>query len=1278
MRAAADHTANPQNRGASTSSTSPPPPREIKSVTEVSECSLLLLGSGTCTRHHQLPLLFPQSTSLSIGDAVVSRAAAAAASTPFSVHAHHYALFDLMPEVVFSQMLSDFVCPYLDAVDVCRLAQVCRASFHAQLHPKVWRSLTRTVFRLSEASCIALEKLCAPALSSAVQRRDRDMEASACCPTRRAMVAPTATFGRLSSEKKQKTPHRGSILGVLDEDREIDQDHAGDDEPFFSTGDCHVRHGAHTPPGSRSVQHAAQGRSEHMHGRSVRLPVGDMLYTLTESRSTVSQVVGAGGIAFTPPTPPRSDTMNISLETAPAMMSAGETFQHGRLVGDDGDDDDESELRACRDEAGGRSASTPATRPSTAPHRPIQQQLQATSGVGHQLGSSSPNSPLVVAFDGELAEGEDGFTRSSTAVAVAAGAASARQPEASQVRGSSRHHQHEAWNTSPMVPVNDDDDDDGYAVDAAAATLLSTPAAAARNAGCCRCATSAAAATSTPPSSHARVVCAATAAISLSPLRGSSIAHCASLHFPWKEYFVALYKRRIVNVIGLHKMQRVHAVHAVAAGDFVRAERFMTEAIGHSIQAGCCGVNELVRQLVADLCTRGHILRKMGREEESLGDYSLAWVLDPYCMEAYAVACEITAAVNNNNNNSNAPANSSQHHRSNTSGVGSNSSRRGATYFLSPEFDFEEQYDAVVSSGTVFERAAFIFESMYFRGPECAAYVIAYILCDAVKYWPSRLLKQAQAVATSDFQRLICHSWKCFDNGQPEKSGEYAELAVELLPKDYKHSVERLLELSKSSATGSGDGFQASDIAAAVLREPCSPTVLRGNSLSPPPLASFAYFTLAFVSQQCDVAVDAYRKCLLTNPWPSRKAVALNNLASLLMSRNELASAKMLLEASIETNARYFMTYRNLAKCLTRLGDREAAHSCLTQAISRCRPLPADAFSERSKYSTQTAAEDLDVATRMNPRMSYPYRLRAALLMDRQRDLDALRELDKALEIGFDAPDAALRAVFKRDLGDLDGAISDMAIAIALCPTNSEYIGWLKEALGVSEDTMVVVDAAANTAGAGQAAASVTAAANETVNQLMLLGGGEDNVDSEDIEFDMTEIGVEYDNEDDIDDNTREEVPHAAASRLLDADDDDDDSGSDKSSSGESEMIGATCKVSDTVLNTLLSQYQLCMQRSHSSASGMQPFSTQNGGGSAGTPHHLQQGFFARCFPDAPAGGNATRRRGPGWSSARGFVADGLHISPPHRAAVQLDLHARVVYVARKRTGSSDLKQYLS
>jgi tetratricopeptide (TPR) repeat protein len=326
---------------------------------------------------------------------------------------------------------------------------------------------------------------------------------------------------------------------------------------------------------------------------------------------------------------------------------------------------------------------------------------------------------------------------------------------------------------------------------------------------------------------------------------------------------------------------------------------------------------------------------------------------------------------------------------------------RNSNEFADPEYDFDRNYDEEILHGTLPQRARFLFEFSYWRKDKCTVYLHMYLLCDMMKMWPSRLIQRAKRCAGTTFQAEMCDAWLLFDMKQEDEALEVAQRAVRMLPQ------RGTLLLSS----------QRRD-------------------------AAFAYFTLGFVAQYSDAAVQAYHTFLEFSPHPARLAVTYNNLGSIYCHRGDYATALHWLNKARESNPRSFITYKTIAKCLSKQGERAAAYQVLTSALTFCSPMSADMYSERSKY-TWLVTPDLNEATRMNPRLSYPYRFRAALYMEAAMQEKAFSELNKAIDLTYDPFDLSLLSAFKLDLSDNAGAVQDMRLALLMDFQNPAYRQWL-------------------------------------------------------------------------------------------------------------------------------------------------------------------------------------------------------------------------------------------
>lgn len=521
------------------------------------------------------------------------------------------------------------------------------------------------------------------------------------------------------------------------------------------------------------------------------------------------------------------------------------------------------------------------------------------------------------------------------------------------------------------------------------------------------------------------VVCAAT-------LRESFREGC--LTYPFKNLFRMIYVNRAGNFLSLLSSRRNRSIVSMTYGDHESAVSILSENVRNIVEGGCGRLNEVRHALVKDLILRGRCLLMLHQDESALDDFALATLLDPQQAEAYSECTLITTT----------PARCSSQ----------------ASKILSPAFDMEDEYDRLVTSGqSLGRRASFLFEVMFWRGPSLMLYMYQYFLCDALKVWPVRLLFAAENFVDAPYQKLMLRSWMCYDRGENDKALEAAELAVSLLPA----SVARALQATEKKATSLARrvvcGEQVDEVPqvlAQTIRDVGDVNLASlliasdqffnqpmeiGKSVEGP--ASFALFTLGFVGRWSEISVDSYRKYVFAKPPPSRVSITLNNIASSLMHRREMTTALALVQQAVAISPHNFMCYRSLARSLAALGRGSEAQSVYSLAIQQCEHT-AEAHLERSKFVVDPSA-DLSEATKWDPRMSHPYRLRAAMLMDRGNFSDAVSELDKVTKLTFAASDIALRALFRYDSGDLDGSIADMSLAVTLAPSREEFHSSLKQ-----------------------------------------------------------------------------------------------------------------------------------------------------------------------------------------------------------------------------------------
>ncbi|KAI3676422.1 hypothetical protein L1987_86030 [Smallanthus sonchifolius] len=168
-----------------------------------------------------------------------------------------------------------------------------------------------------------------------------------------------------------------------------------------------------------------------------------------------------------------------------------------------------------------------------------------------------------------------------------------------------------------------------------------------------------------------------------------------------------------------------------------------------------------------------------------------------------------------------------------------------------------------------------------------------------------------------------------------------------------------------------------------------------------------------------------------------RKGQALNNLGSVYVD-----SGKLDLAADCYINAlkiRHTRARQGLARVHYLKNDKVAAYEEMTKLIEKARN-NASAYEKRSEYGEREQTKmDLEMVTRLDPLRVYPYRYRAAVLMD-NHEKEAIAELSKAIAFKADLHLLHLRAAFNEHIGDVSGAMRDCRAALSFDPNHQEML----------------------------------------------------------------------------------------------------------------------------------------------------------------------------------------------------------------------------------------------
>lgn len=254
-----------------------------------------------------------------------------------------------------------------------------------------------------------------------------------------------------------------------------------------------------------------------------------------------------------------------------------------------------------------------------------------------------------------------------------------------------------------------------------------------------------------------------------------------------------------------------------------------------------------------------------------------------------------------------------------------------------------------------------------------------------------RSLQLARQHASTDYERLVYEGWILYDTGHCEEGLRKAEESINL-----KRSFEAFFLKAYALADSSQD-----------------------------PSSSITVISLLEDALKC----------------PSdrlRKGQALNNLGSVYVDCGNLELA-----ADCYINAlkiRHTRAHQGLARVYFLRNDKTAAFEEMTKLIDKAKN-NASAYEKRSEYCERELAKaDLEMVTCLDPLRVYPYRYRAAVLMDNHKEEEAIAELSRAIAFKPDLHLLHLRAAFHEHIGDVLGALRDCRAALSVDPTHQEML----------------------------------------------------------------------------------------------------------------------------------------------------------------------------------------------------------------------------------------------
>ncbi|PKU85550.1 ETO1-like protein 1 [Dendrobium catenatum] len=254
-----------------------------------------------------------------------------------------------------------------------------------------------------------------------------------------------------------------------------------------------------------------------------------------------------------------------------------------------------------------------------------------------------------------------------------------------------------------------------------------------------------------------------------------------------------------------------------------------------------------------------------------------------------------------------------------------------------------------------------------------------------------RSLQLAREHATSLHDRLVYEGWILYDTGHREEGLRKADESISI-----QRSFEAFFLKAYAMADSSTDPL-------------CSTTVI-------------------------SLLEDALR-------CPSdrlRKGQALNNLGSVYVDCGNLDLAADCYMTALRIQ--HTRAHQGLARVHFLQNNRNSAYEEMTKFIEKARH-NASAYEKRSEYCDRELTKaDLQMVTKLDPLRVYPYRYRAAVLMDTQHEEEAIAELSRAIAFKADLHLLHLRAAFHEHIGNMAGALRDCRAALSVDPNHQEML----------------------------------------------------------------------------------------------------------------------------------------------------------------------------------------------------------------------------------------------
>ncbi|KAI0519856.1 hypothetical protein KFK09_007317 [Dendrobium nobile] len=252
-------------------------------------------------------------------------------------------------------------------------------------------------------------------------------------------------------------------------------------------------------------------------------------------------------------------------------------------------------------------------------------------------------------------------------------------------------------------------------------------------------------------------------------------------------------------------------------------------------------------------------------------------------------------------------------------------------------------------------------------------------------------LRMARNHSTSEHERLIYEGWILYDTGHRKEGLAKAEESITL-----QRSFEAFFLKAYALADTSLDQASSSKVIQLLEQaNSCASDNLRKGQ---------AYNNMGSVYVDCDM-LDEAAECYI-------KALAIKHTRA----------------------------HQGLARVYYLKNQKKAAYDEMTKLIERAKN-NASAYEKRSEYCDRDMARsDLNMASKLDPLRTYPYRYRAAVLMDDHKEEEAITELSRALSFKPDLQLLHLRAAFYDSMGNYAATSRDCEAALCIEPDHSDTL----------------------------------------------------------------------------------------------------------------------------------------------------------------------------------------------------------------------------------------------